>query len=137
MTPKQRSRILIVQALYQWQISGDALSKIEQQFLQQKKRKISKSFFSKLFINIANNISLLNQLIAPTLERSIDKLGYVELSILYLTAYELKFTPEVPYKVVINEAVNIAKIYAAKNAYKLINKSLDNLAKTLRNNNKD
>ena len=132
MTPKQRSRARVVQALYQWLVSGDDLAEIEKQFLNQKEGKISKAFFSNLFINIPKNISLLDEIIEPSLDRSIDELGPIERAVLYLGVYELKFQLEVPYKVVINEAVEITKLYGAENAYKLINSSLDKIAKDIR-----
>lgn len=132
MTPKQRSRARVVQALYQWLVSRDDLLEIEKQFLNQKEGKISKAFFSNLFINIPKNISLLDEIIKPSLDRSIDELGPIERAVLYLGVYELKFQPEVPYKVVINEAVELAKLYGAEKAYKLINSSLDKIAKDLR-----
>ena len=131
-TSKQRTRERIVQALYQYLLSGGEIAQIEQQFLKQKQGKISKTFFSNLFINIVNNRTELDSLIAPTISRAIDELGGVEHAILYLGTYELKFSPEVPYKVVINEALEIAKLYGAQGAYKLINNSLDQLASTLR-----
>ena len=132
MTPKQRSRARVVQALYQWLVSGDDLTEIERQFLNQKEGKISKAFFSNLFTNIPKNISLLDEIIELSLDRSIDELGPTERAILYLGVYELKFQPEVPYKVVINEAVELTKLYGAESAYKLINSSLDKIAKDLR-----
>ena len=132
MTPKQRSRARVVQALYQWLVSDDDLSEIEKQFLNQKEGKISKAFFSNLFINIPKNISLLDEIIKPSLDRSIDELGPTERAILYLGVYELKFQPEVPYRVVINEAVELTKLYGAESAYKLINSSLDKIAKDIR-----
>jgi len=132
VTPKQRSRARVVQALYQWLVSGDDLAEIERQFLNQKEGKISKSFFSNLFINIPKNISLLDEVIKPTLDRGINELGPIERAVLYLGVYELKFQLEVPYKVVINEAVELTKLYGAESAYKLINSSLDKIAKDLR-----
>ena len=132
MTPKQRSRARVVQAIYQWLVSGGDLEQIEKQFLNQKEGKISKAFFSNLFINIPNNISLLNEVIEPSLDRDIDELGPTERAILYLGAYELKFQLEVPYKVAINEAVELTKLYGADGAYKLINSSLDKIAQNVR-----
>ena len=132
MTPKQRSRARVVQALYQWLVSGDDLAEIEKQFLNQKEGKISKAFFSNLFTNIPKNISLLDEIIKPSLDRRLDELGPTERAVLYLGVYELKFQPEVPYKVVINEAVELTKLYGAESAYKLINSSLDKIAQDLR-----
>ena len=132
MTPKQRSRARVVQALYQWLVSGDDLAEIEIQFLNQKEGKISKAFFSNLFTNIPKNISILDEIIKPSLDRNINELGPIERAVLYLGVYELKFQLEVPYKVVINEAVELTKLYGAESAYKLINSSLDKIAKDLR-----
>ena len=128
MTPKQRSRARVVQALYQWLVSGENIKKIEQQFLNQKEGKISKAFFSNLLLNIPKNIAALEDFIHPTLDRDIGELGPTEKAILYLGVYELKFQPEVPYKVVINEAVELAKLYGAEGSFKLVNSSLDKIA---------
>lgn len=132
MTPKQRSRARVVQALYQWLVSGENIKKIEQQFLNQKEGKISKAFFSNLLLNIPKNIAALEDFIHPTLDRDIGELGPTEKAILYLGVYELKFQPEVPYKVVINEAVELAKLYGAEGSFKLVNSSLDKIALELR-----
>ena len=132
MTPKQRSRARVVQALYQWLTSGGEITQIEQQFLNQKEGKISKAFFSNLILNIPKNISLLDEIIEPSLNRDLNELGPTERAFLYLGAYELKFQLEVPYKVVINEAVELTKLYGADGAYKLINTSLDKISQELR-----
>ena len=132
MTPKQRSRARVGQALYQWLVSGENIKKIEQQFLNQKEGKISKAFFSNLLLNIPKNIAALEDIIHPTLDRDIGELGPTEKAILYLGVYELKFQPEVPYKVVINEAVELAKLYGAEGSFKLVNSSLDKIALELR-----
>ena len=132
MTPKQRSRARVVQALYQWLISGGEIVQIEQQFLNQKEGKISKAFFSNLILNIPKNISVLDEIIEPSLNRDFSELGPTEKAVMYLAVYELKFQTEVPYKVVINEAVELTKLYGADGAYKLINTSLDKIAQKLR-----
>ena len=132
MTPKQRSRARVVQALYQWLTSGGEIEQIEQQFLNQKEGKISKSFFSNLILNISKNISVLDEIIEPSLDRDFSELGPTEKAVMYLAVYELKFQTEVPYKVIINEAVELTKLYGADGAYKLINTSLDKIAQELR-----
>ncbi|SFV87108.1 Transcription termination protein NusB [hydrothermal vent metagenome] len=131
-TPKHRSRERVVQALYQYEISGGEMLQIEQHFLNQKKGKISKAFFSDLFKGILRSRTELDELIAPTISRDTEELGAVEHAVLYLGVYELKNSIEVPYKVVINEALEVAKTFGAEGAYKLINASLDKLAQSLR-----
>lgn len=128
MTPKQRSRARAVQAIYQWLVSGENIKKIEHQFLNQKEGKISKAFFSNLIINITKNITVLDEIVQPSIDRDIGELGPTEKAILYLGVYELRFQPEVPYKVVINEAVELAKLYGAEGSFKLVNSSLDKIA---------
>ena len=132
MTPKQLSRARVVQALYQWLTSGGEIVQIEQQFLNQKEGKISKAFFSNLILNIPKNISVLDEIIEPSLNRDFSELGPTEKAVMYLAVYELKFQTEVPYKVIINEAVELTKLYGADGAYKLINTSLDKIAQKLR-----
>jgi len=132
VTPKQRSRARAVQALYQWLTSGGEIVQIEQQFLNQKEGKISKAFFSNLILNIPKNISVLDEIIEPSLDRDFSELGPTEKAVMYLAVYELKFQTEVPYKVIINEAVELTKLYGADGAYKLINTSLDKIAQELR-----
>jgi N utilization substance protein B len=136
VTPKQLSRARVVQALYQWLVSNEDLKRIEEQFLSKKEPyppyKISKAFFSNLFLNIPKNITLLDEIIKPSLDRSIDELGLTEHAVLYVGTYELKFQPEVPYKVVINEAVELTKLYGADGSYKLVNTVLDKIAREIR-----
>ena len=121
-----------MQALYQWLTSGGEIVQIEQQFLNQKEGKISKAFFSNLILNIPKNISVLDEIIEPSLNRDFSELGPTEKAVMYLAVYELKFQLEVPYKVVINEAIELTKLYGADGAYKLINTSLDKIAQELR-----
>ena len=132
MKPIQFSREKVLQALCQWLVSGGEISQIELQFLNHIRSKTSKKFFSNLFINIPNKISLLDEIIRPSLDKELNKIGPTEKAVLYIGVYELKFQPEVPYRVVINEAIRLSKLYGAEGAYKLINSSLDQIAKELR-----
>ena len=77
-------------------------------------------------------MSLLDEIIEPSLNRDLNELGPTEKAVMYLAVYELKFQLEVPYKVVINEAIELTKLYGADGAYKLINTSLDKIAQELR-----
>ena len=71
MTPKQRSRARAVQAIYQWLVSGENIKKIEHQFLNQKEGKISKAFFSNLIINITKNMTVLDEIVKPSIDSDI------------------------------------------------------------------
>ena len=132
MKPIQFSREKVLQALCQWLVSGGEISQIELQFLKHIRNKTSKKFFSNLFINIPNKISSLDEIIRPSLDKELNEIGPIEKAVLYIGVYELKFQPEVPYRVVINEAIRLSKLYGAEGAYKLINSCLDKIAKELR-----
>ncbi len=83
-------------------------------------------------MNIPKKIAVLDEIINSSLDRDIDELAPTEKAILYLGVYELKFQLEVPFKVVINEAVELSKLYGAEGSFKLINSSLDKIAPELR-----
>lgn len=129
---KQRSRELALQGIYQWLIANEDIKIIEKQFLTDKSHKFSKYFFSDLVMNITQNIELLDNLIKPHINRYLDELGKVEHAILYIAVYEMKFHPQTPYKIIINEAINMAKNFGAEGSYKMINKVLDKLSLELR-----
>ena len=109
MKPIQFSREKVLQALCQWLVSGGEISQIELQFLNHIRSKTSKKFFSNLFINIPNKISSLDEIIRPSLDKELNEIGPIEKAVLYIGVYELKFQPEVPYRVVINEAIRLSK----------------------------
>lgn len=132
ITAKQRSRLYAVQALYQWQSVGGNVKDLEFEFLNKREGKISKAFFSELFLGITSSISELDTFIMKYSSKELQELGFVEKSILYLGTYELKDSLATPYKVVINECLNLAESIAAEGAYKLINTCLDSIAKELR-----
>ncbi len=128
LTPKQRSRLFITQALYQWQLTGDNLELLHDQFIEKKEGKISKGFFTELFEGITTHLAELDLIIdAYNLE-----IAPVERAILYLGIYELKYTLQTPYKVVINECLNLAESIGAEGSFKLINATLDKCSKEMR-----
>ena len=131
-TPKQKSRERAVQALYQFFISGDDIVDIEKQFLEQKKTKISKTFFTLLLRGSVKEKVELEKLISEFSERKLNDIAPVEKAILYVGLFELKNVLQTPLKVVLNEAVEIAKLFGADGSFKYINSALDNASKKLR-----
>lgn len=133
MTPKQRTRARIIQALYQWRLGGDDLDDIKNQFLANKKDRISRGYFKEVLIGISKDIDNLNKIINSFLDnKDVKELGYTEHAILLLSCYEFLYKIEIPYKVVINEAIELAKIYGAEKSHKYINAILDKLAQDIR-----
>lgn len=130
---RRKSRQLAVQALYQWQMAKTSLNDIEAQFRSNNDfTKIDPLYFNELVRSIPAQAGAVDENIAPALDRSIDQLDPVELAILRIGCYELMSRKDVPYRVVINEAIELAKRYGAQDSHRYVNGILDKLAPKLR-----
>jgi N utilization substance protein B len=130
---RRRSRELALQALYAWQLGGASYEQLSAHAAEAKDfDKADAGFFSALLSGSMREAPGLQQAIVPHLDRPWDSLSPVERSILLLAAYELRFIPEVPYRAVINEAVEIAKSFGGTDGYKFVNGVLDRLGRELR-----
>ena len=128
-----KSRRLAMQAIYQWQMTGDNISEIKQQFYDENNvSKFDAAFFSELVSGVASSISDLDVLLEKYMPRSAESVDPVERSILRIAAYEFVNRFDVPYRVVLNEAVNISKEYCAENSHTFVNAVLDKVAKEIR-----
>lgn len=130
-TPSERrkARRSLVQALYQWQVGGDNLSEVETQFYADDNlRGADKSYFSDLLHAIPACIDDLDGTYGIYLDRSQSALDPVSLAILRIATYELLHRVDLPYKVVINEAVNLAKTFGPTEAHKFVNGIVDRVA---------
>tara|TARA_R110000868_G_scaffold392875_1_gene663694 strand:- start:10097 stop:10627 length:531 start_codon:yes stop_codon:yes gene_type:complete len=135
MKPSERrkARQFAVQALYQWRLAGTDLTAIETQFFEDFDfSKADVEYFKELLFNIPQQVSAIDAAFEPFLDRILDELGPVEISILRISTYELLHRPDVPYKVVINEGVELSKRFAPTEAHKFVNGVLDNAAIKLR-----
>ncbi|MCC6301553.1 MAG: transcription antitermination factor NusB [Gammaproteobacteria bacterium] len=130
---RSRARRCIVQALYQWQLTGrDAGALDAQFFIDEGEGEIERAFFDGVLAEALAHADVLDGLIAPLLDRPLQEVDPVELAILRLGACELRYHPEVPFRVVINEAVELAKLFGAHHGHKYVNGILDRLAARLR-----
>lgn len=130
---RSQSRYYLVQAIYQWQMTGEDIGEIQRQFLSEQAQKgFNVTYFKRLLHGIVNDMNRLDEQLGPCLDRSIESVDPVERAILRLGTYELLYQPEVPYRVVINEAVELAKVFGAEQGHKFINGVLDKLAKNVR-----
>lgn len=128
-----KSRRLAMQAIYQWQMTGDSITDIKQQFFDDNNlSKIDSAFFSELVSGVASSISELDPFLEKNMSRSVESVDPVERSILRLATYEFVHRFDVPYRVVLNEAVNIAKEYCEQNSHAFVNAVLDKVAKEVR-----
>ena len=128
-----KSRRLAMQAIYQWQMTGDNISDIKQQFFDENNiSQFDSAFFSELVSGVASSISDLDVLLEKYMARSAESVDPVERSILRIAVYEFVNRFDVPYRVVLNEAVNITKEYCAENSHTFVNAVLDKVAKEVR-----
>jgi N utilization substance protein B len=130
---RRRARRALVQALYQWQLSDNEVSSVLRDFQEgESLKKADKVFFEELLKGTIANSDDLDQQYVPYLDREIARLDHVERAILRLAAYELVHRIDVPYLVVIDEYVELAKTFGAQDSHRYINGVLDNLAAELR-----
>lgn len=122
-----------VQALYQWQVSRQDMNEIDAQFSEeQDMRKVDIAYFQELLHQVPKRLEELDAQIAPALDRTLAEVDPVERAILRIGTYELQFRPEIPYRVVINEAIESAKTFGGEQGHKYVNSVLDKLARKLR-----
>jgi len=122
-----------MQALYQWDLSGSNLSEIEVQFLEDEDfSKADKDYFHELLHQVPARLDEVEQAFTSYLDRPLDEIDPVERAVLRMASYELMARIDVPYKIIINEAVNLTKKFGAEQAYKYINGVLDQVARRLR-----
>ena len=122
-----------VQALYMWEMTGADLSTIDQQFLlEHDMSKVDVKYFQQLLHEVPKHIDVIDEHIHEFLDRPFNEVDPVERAVMRLGVYELQFRQDVPYRVVINESIELAKIFGAEDSYKYVNSILDGAAKKLR-----
>jgi N utilization substance protein B len=122
-----------LQALYQWQLSGEDLEWIKDHYVEEQGVATGdKAYFIELLFEIPACVSTLDEHYRQHIENFEDHVDPIETNILRIATYEFIHHLEIPFKVVINEAVNLAKVYGADDSHKFINGVLDPLAKILR-----
>jgi len=130
---RTRARELLVQALYQKQLAGHGCSELLEQFHEQAAYdRVDKEFFDEALPVICETQAELEKKIDELIDRPLEQLDPVELSVLLIGIYELESRVDVPYRVVINEGVNLAKRFGALDGHKYINACLDLAAQSTR-----
>jgi len=132
LSQRRLARKMILQALYQWLIAQADTKEIESQFREEATDKVDWVYFKEIFYAIPKQVDSLEAQFQPLLDRKITALDPIEKALLYLGTYELAHRIDVPYRVVINECVELAKIFGATESHKYINGILDKLAASLR-----
>jgi transcription antitermination protein NusB len=130
---RRRSRELALQGIYQWRLTSDDPEQIEKQIRAEKGMgRYDAEFFSKLLRGALTQHAELERVVAMHLDRTVDELSPVEFSVLLIGAYELIYHPEIPYRVVINEAVELAKTFGGTDGHKFVNGVLDKVTAQVR-----
>lgn len=130
---RHNARKLAVQALYQWATAQHDLNEIESQFLSNNANKrIEYAYLIELIHEVPKNIDVLDAYFTPYINRATSDIDAVELAILRLATYELKFRLEIPFQVIINEALELTKKFGSVEGFKFINGVLDKTAASIR-----
>ncbi len=130
---RHQARRFAIQALYQWQISHAPIDEVVLQFLTfEEIKRADQDYFKHIVLGIADAATHIDEQLQPYLDRTIEEVSPVELAILRLGAFELLYCPELPYRIALNEAIELGKVYGAVDSYKYANGVLDKLAKQVR-----
>lgn len=130
---RRGSRELVLQALYQWLLNRDDVGTLAAQAAEKEEfKRADADYFRKLLQGVVEHAVQLEAALAPFLDRPLEQLSPIERALLLIAAHELTAAPDVPYRVAINEAVELAKSYGGTDGYKYVNGVLDKLAAQVR-----
>ncbi len=130
---RHRARELALQGLYQWRIGGDSAALIHEQLSEELDLPArDEVLFHAILFGVIEHHASLEEALIPHLDRPIKELSPVEYALLLLAAFELLFSAETPYRVIINEAIELAKTFGGTEGHKYVNGVLDKLAATHR-----
>ena len=130
---RREARKLATQALYQWHMAGHSLNEIEAQFrVDNDFADIDGAYFKEILHGVPANRSEIDAALTPCLDLTLEELDPVELAVLRLSTWELLKRVDVPYRVVINEGIELAKIFGSTDGHKFVNGVLDKLAPRVR-----
>lgn len=131
--PRSRARQAAIQALYQWQVTGQPHQDIGRLFLRDEEEGgVDEAYFAELIREIPLHAEEIDDLLAPHLDRLLREVDPVERAVLRLGVYEFRYHPEIGQRIVLNEAVELAKRYGGDSGHKFVNAVLDKAAAILR-----
>lgn len=130
---RKKARRYVLQSLYGWMLTDNALADIEKHALSEHaNEEFDREYFQNLLYEIPKHITELETLMTPFLSRKLEDVSPIELTVLRIAVYELKERIDIPYRVVINEALELAKTFGAIDSHKFVNGVLDKVARQLR-----
>ena len=125
---RRKARRALVQAAYQWQFADADLAQLHEEFAERALDKADEEFFLDILKRMIKHIGELDQMLIPLLDRPLDQLDMVERGVLRLAAVELSERIDIPYRVVIDEYVELTKTFGSADAHKFVNGVLDKLS---------
>lgn len=129
LAARSRARRRALQALYAWQIGGNTMAAIIDEFRHEQDMEIADlEYFEDLLRGVERHCAELDEGLRPFLDREIAQVDPIERAVMRLAAYELKHRPDVPYRVVLNEAIETTKRFGAEHGHTYVNGVLDKLA---------
>lgn len=130
---RKKARSFALQALYQWQVGQQSITDIEHQFLcEQKMGRTDINYFRELVKEIPTQVSRIDEEFSAFISRELNEISPIELATLRIATYEFLQHQEIPYRVIINEAVELAKKFGATESHKFINSVVDRVAHKVR-----
>ena len=133
LAARSRARRRATQALYAWQMSGNPMKEVIEEFRHEQDMEIADlDYFEDLLRGVDRNLKEIDAGLAPFLDRDIAQVDPIERAILRLSTYELRYRVDVPYRVVLNEAIEVAKRFGAEHGHTYVNGVLDKAAKEWR-----
>ena len=125
---RRKARRALVQAAYQWQFADADLAQLHEEFAERALDKADEEFFLDILTRMIKHSDELDQMLTPLLDRPLDQLDMVERGVLRLAAVELSERIDIPYRVVIDEYVQLTKTFGSADAHKFVNGVLDRLS---------
>jgi len=133
LAARSRARRRALQAVYAWQVSGNSMARVIDEFRHEQDMEVADlDYFEDLLRGVNEHCAALDSGLAPFLDREVAQIDPIERAVLRIAAYELAHRPDVPYRVVINEAIEVAKRFGAEHGHTYINGVLDKAARQWR-----
>jgi transcription antitermination protein NusB len=137
LAARSRARRRALQALYAWQMSGSPMKSVIDQFRHEQDMEVADTeYFEDLLHGVEKHVDVIDAALKPYIDRDVAQIDPIERASLRLAAYELKYRPDVPYRVIINEAIEVTKRFGADHGHSYVNGVLDKLAAELRGTEK-
>ena len=129
-----RARRSAVQACYQWCMNSQPIQDVINEFVAERSelKKADAEYFRELLRGVAAHVDEINAELSELLDRPVEQLDPVERAILYIGIFELKYRTEIPWRVVVNESVELARMFGAEQSHRYINGVLDRAARRIR-----